>query len=68
MNIELTIDQEDLIVLNALKHHLEQILNDGFDPHETVYNKSLVAGAFLRVIRYYLTEKEYKSYLEGLDE
>ena len=54
------------VVREEMKEIVEDNMNPEFDVDETPDNKALESAAAYRILKYFSTHTEYKSYVEGL--
>ena len=54
------------VVREAMKEIIEDNMNPEYDVYETPDNKALESAAAYRVLKYFSTPTEYKTYVEGL--
>ena len=54
------------VVREAMKEIVEDNMNPEFDVYETPDNKALESAAAYRILKYFSTPTEYKTYVEAL--
>lgn len=57
-------DLVDELIAEDLKVSIRDMIKPDFDPFETVDNKAADLAAFCRVLRWYLTDKDYKEFMK----
>lgn len=65
--VNLTHEQEDKIVTDALKETIDSILADPWPMYHDLGKSLDDLNAFLRVLEYYVRPSEYKEYIKTLD-
>ena len=59
-------DYRSVVVREAMKEIVEDNMNPEFDVYETPDNKALESAAAYRMLKYFSTPSEYKTYVEAL--
>jgi hypothetical protein len=65
--IELTFEQTDSIVLGELKSCVQSILKDPWSLYNDLDKSRQDMDAFLRVIEYFMNQKDYNAFVRTLD-
>lgn len=59
-------EYRSVVVREAMKEIVEDNMNPEYDVYETPDNKALESAAAYRMLKYFSTPTEYKTYVEGL--
>ena len=68
MNIEVSCEIEEQVVVQSLAWHLQNLVDPKNDIHETFDNKARVIAAFTEVLYYYAGPQRYDDIIAELTE